>query len=267
MTKEVKMGCYWKKACVCVVLFAAFDVRADHLPLLGTSRLRLQKYHNYDWVDLPKRTMTLPGGAKIDFVWVKEGCRQGFWISKYEVSEAQWYSVMRSKPFLRSSTRATENVSWEDCQEFCRKAGEGIRLPFEFEWMLAQKAAERFADINANLTCEIGCEIGHMRNNVWEWCEEGICRKDSKCSCNNSKQLRSGGLGFRICSSSLYPYDKHRKTVFDKAVDAFFNLDDMLVFWGGILSGPLCFVLCIIIKIIWLYCKSDFCGDRPRKPQ
>lgn len=233
------MGRYWIKACVCVLLFAAFDVSAGNLPLLDAFKLRFQRYWNYNLPDLPKRTMTLPGGAKIDFVWVKEECRQGFWISKYEVTEAQWYSVMRSKPFLRSSTRAAENVSWEDCQEFCRRAGEGMRLPAEFEWTLAQKAAERFfAAVHSSSLCG----IDHLRNNVWEWCEEGTCRKDSKSCCSNSKQHRSDGLGFRICCSSLYPYDRRRETVLDRALKVFFGLDVGLVLLGSVL----CAVLCII---------------------
>lgn len=67
---------------------------------------------------------------------------KGFWMGTYEVTQKQWRKVMGSNPSHRKgNNRPVENVSWNECQEFCRKlsAKEGYtyRLPTEAEWEYA----------------------------------------------------------------------------------------------------------------------------------
>lgn len=67
-----------------------------------------------------------------------------FYIGKYEVTQAQWTSVMKTAPFAFSGTnRPAEYVSWAECQAFItnlntfasvKKAGFSFRLPTEEEW-------------------------------------------------------------------------------------------------------------------------------------
>lgn len=105
----------------------------------------------------------------IDFVWVAEGCFQmgspdseaersfhegpvheicvdGFWMGKYEVTQAQWQSVMGSNPSnFKGDLHPVEMVSWNEAQEFLQTlnaaAGkEMYRLPTEAEWEYAARA-------------------------------------------------------------------------------------------------------------------------------
>ncbi len=118
------------------------------------------------------RTLTLPGGAKMEMIYVAPGgftmgspeseegryndetqhhvtLTKGFWLGKYEVTQAQWKSVIGSNPSeFKGDDRPVEKVSWDDCQEFIRKAnseaehqfGGDARLPTEAEWEYACRA-------------------------------------------------------------------------------------------------------------------------------
>ncbi|MCZ6682688.1 MAG: formylglycine-generating enzyme family protein [Planctomycetota bacterium] len=62
-----------------------------------------------------------------------------FFLGKYEVTQAQWKAVMDNNPSaFRGDELPVEQVSWNDCQEFCRRlsqrTGTKIRLPSEAEW-------------------------------------------------------------------------------------------------------------------------------------
>ncbi len=118
------------------------------------------------------KTITLPGGATMEMIYVASGSfmmgspssedgrdddetqhrvtlTKGFWLGKYEVTQAQWQSVMGNNPSdFKSSERPVENVSWNDCQEFVRavnarvkeQMGGNARLPTEAEWEYACRA-------------------------------------------------------------------------------------------------------------------------------
>ena len=125
------------------------------------------------------KTITLPGGAKMELVWCPAGSftmespagegffkkrqesgrwkdeqqhlvalTKGFWMGKHEVTQKQWASVMGSNPsWFKGGDLPVENVSWEDCQEFLqtlnsRYPQEGMRwaLPTEAQWEYACRA-------------------------------------------------------------------------------------------------------------------------------
>lgn len=70
---------------------------------------------------------------------------QGFWLSKYEVTQGQWKKFMNDNPshFKNRDDCPVENVSWNDIQEFVGKINAlhhgqyTYRLPGEAEWEFA----------------------------------------------------------------------------------------------------------------------------------
>ena len=121
--------------------------------------------------------VTLPGGAKLEMVWIQPGrflmgspdsesgredhegpqhevtITKGFYLGKYEVTQAQWESVMNTSPWIVGSTSEVpgrgnypaNRMRWSDVETFIRKLNEevgedGFRLPTEAEWEYACRA-------------------------------------------------------------------------------------------------------------------------------
>jgi formylglycine-generating enzyme required for sulfatase activity len=73
---------------------------------------------------------------------VHELVLSSFKIGKYEVTQAQWERVMGTNPSTRrGATLPVENVSWENCQEFCGRTG--LALPTEAQWEYACRGGTR----------------------------------------------------------------------------------------------------------------------------
>ena len=122
-----------------------------------------------------------------------------YYISQFEVTQAQWFSIMESDPskFSDDDNRPVENVSWEDAQAFIDKLnatepGATYRLPTEAEWEYAARAGsttayafgDDAADLDAyawyvdnasNTTHPVGEKQANawgthaMHGGVWEW--------------------------------------------------------------------------------------------------
>ena len=73
---------------------------------------------------------------------------QPFYLGKYEVTQAQWESVMGNNPSqYKGSDRPVEQVSWEEVQTFIEKLnardrGVTYRLPTEAEWEYAARGSD-----------------------------------------------------------------------------------------------------------------------------
>lgn len=125
---------------------------------------------------VPEEVMRL--GASCGYAYFPDNLQhkvmltQGFWLGKFEVTQAQWLAVMGSNPshfkedkgrqaaqiswnslsysldfpvYLVCENLPVEQVSWNDCQEFLCKLNAKVpvghfRLPTEAEWEYACRA-------------------------------------------------------------------------------------------------------------------------------
>jgi formylglycine-generating enzyme required for sulfatase activity len=130
---------------------------------------------------------------------------EGYWLGKYEVTQAEWERVMGSNPSeYKGADRPVEEVSWTAVTSFCDKltalersagrlpAGMAYQLPTEAQWEYAcragTKTAYAFGDGLTSGQANIsggpgettavgkypanGWGFHDMHGNVWEWCAD-----------------------------------------------------------------------------------------------
>ena len=66
----------------------------------------------------------------------------GFYVGRTEVTQAQWQAKMGNNPsyFSGNANNPVEQVSWNDCQQFCAKTN--LRLLTEAQWEYAYRAGD-----------------------------------------------------------------------------------------------------------------------------
>ncbi len=158
---------------------------------------------------------------------------RGYWLGKYEVTQAEWQAVMGSNPseFSGCLNCPVETVSWNDAQGFIRRlnsrsGGTQYRLPTEAEWEYAARAGtseDRYGNLDeiawydensGNRTHPVGRKASNawglydMLGNVWEWVEDwyggypGGSVTDLRGPGSGSYRVYRGGSwygGARIC--------------------------------------------------------------------
>ncbi len=122
------------------------------------------------------------------------------YVGKFEITQGQWETVMGYNPsrFKNVGENApVENVSWKDCEEFCRMLGQleasqrtAFRLLTEAEWEYSCRAGTVGSHVGAinwiswyhgnsgGRTRQVGTKASNawglydMHGNVWESCQD-----------------------------------------------------------------------------------------------
>ena len=130
--------------------YAEADLLSGLNPLLPTAIHHLVE--NMVYVEGGTFTMGATAEQGDDFCDNEKPTHQvtlsSFYIGKYEVTQAEWETVMGSNPSqFKGANLPVERVSWNDCQEFIRKlnemTGKNFRLPTEAEWEFAARGGNK----------------------------------------------------------------------------------------------------------------------------
>ena len=130
------------------------------------------------------KTITLPGGAKMEMAWCPPGAfmmgspnedaenaesevehrvtlTEGFWMAKTEVTQAQWAKVMGNNPAKqdKGDDMPAVNVSWLDSRFFCERSG--LALPSETQWEYACRAGSTGAYSGTGKLDDMGWHAGN----------------------------------------------------------------------------------------------------------
>ncbi|HIA46990.1 MAG TPA: formylglycine-generating enzyme family protein [Candidatus Hydrogenedentes bacterium] len=204
---------------------------------IGSHRTgEVREFDGMEFVWIPKGSFTMGSPNSEDKR--KDNERQhkvtltnGFWLGKYEVTQAEWKSVMGNSPSSFSgSNNPVEQVSWDDIQGYLSKKGSEYRLPTEAEWEYACRAGTTTATHYGNSlsssqanfygnspyggaskgayrkkTTSVGSfkpnawGLYDMHGNVWEWCSDwygdyssGSVTGPTGASSGSSRVLRGG---------------------------------------------------------------------------
>ena len=165
-----------------------------------------------------------------------------FYMAKHEVTQGAWRKRISIAPWLGGKHVVThlENpavyVSWNACEEFLKRAGDGLALPTEAQWEYACRAGSRGAfcfgneeyklasyawfDRNA---WDVGKKHAHrtgmtgqnpwglfdMHGNVYEWCSDWYAEGYYKKSTTEDPAGPNTGAERVMRGGSFYTPGKH----------------------------------------------------------
>lgn len=142
-----------------------------------------------------------------------------FYIGSTEVTQDLWVAVMGNTRYFEGGDLPVVNVSWDDCQEFCKRlsdlTGRSFRLPTEAEWEYAARGGNCSRGYEYSGSNDIGSvawyrsnsdknihpvasknpnELGlyDMSGNVWEWTSD-LWSSNYSSSRGGSRRVIRGG--------------------------------------------------------------------------
>ena len=194
---------------------------------------------------------------------------RGFWMSRTEITQAQWTAVMGSNPsyFTGDTSRPVERVSWNN---ICASGtgylarlnasypGYGFRLPTEAEWEYACRAGSTmrfhwgddsalsligsyawYSANGAGTTHSVASKVSNswglydMSGNVWEWCSDWYAAYTSSAVTDPTGPTSGSSKVLRGGGYS-YDYSRCRSAYRDiNGVDAVYNYNGFRIVIPG----------------------------------
>lgn len=157
--------------------------------------------------------------------------REGFYMGRYEVTQAQWQAVMGTNPsYFKGDNLPVDSVSWNEAQDFINKLNEQndgyrYRLPTEAEWEYACRAGTTegyagdldemawYADNSVDHTHPVGQKQANafglfdMHGNVWEWCRDVYHSSYAGAPTDGSAWVSGGEVNKRALRGGLYNHN------------------------------------------------------------
>jgi formylglycine-generating enzyme required for sulfatase activity len=189
------------------------------------------------------RPKTFPN-PNVELVWIKPGSfmmgqgtgktgrsvtiRNGYYLGKYPVTQAQWQTVMGDNPSSNKNCGncPVESVNWNDAQAFITRLnslhdGYRYRLPSEAEWEYAYRGGttgDAYADgdigwngrNSGNKTQPVGQKppnpfgLYDMGGNVQEWCMDWYLDDLSAAPADGSAVSKANVQRYRVLRGTSY---------------------------------------------------------------
>jgi formylglycine-generating enzyme required for sulfatase activity len=149
-----------------------------------------------------------------------------FYLGRTEITQAQWYKVTGEEAghFKLSSEHPVESVTFENVNNFLKKAGNGLGLPTEAQWEYCCRAGTKgaaYSDLDSiawysnnskNTTHAVAQALANelgfydMLGNVSEWCSDNYApyteasQTDPSGPANATDRVLCGGHWFNYSS-------------------------------------------------------------------
>lgn len=214
-------------------------------------------------VETKTKTVTLPGGEKMEMVWcppgtfvmgspesekghasrerqIKVTLTKGFWIGKYEVTQRQYKSVIGKNPSLakfQDDDLPVGIITWPLADDFCKKVG--ARLPTSAEWEYACRAGTRTAypwgdscnGKEANCNGTVPCGTKEEGPNLEHPVKGGSYAPNAWGICDMNGNM------MEWCADLDESYDKDVKELVDPKGPAESRFNDRVIRGGSFYSG------------------------------